>query len=329
MLKKVSLFFFLLVSCPEAQDSDTLLKISPAVPTDSIKNDSITATTFTEQILKTFSPQNPVTIEELNNSITKNWGDLLKNFTAIETFSEGPLSQSLVPSFFGSNPANLAFLVDGLSLKQQNFSFPQRKDLDMNIFGQENVSSIYILPPLATNVLSPEKALGGIYVESKNFTLKPAFSKATAEIGPYGYRRTQVELNKTFFKKYQAYITGGFKDYNSYLPSSKGEAFFINSRFKKQTEQKGKFSKQEFTFFYNERNKDLLLFPELIYQQSKNKENFWGVSFIWQKGNRSRNEWNYKFSFFQDNQRNKDNFYGYNVKKGEGHFQSEVAYFRD
>lgn len=327
MLKKASLFFFLLVSSLEAQESDTLLKISPAVTADSLKVDSIVSPSFSWQIIETFSAQNPVTLEELNNSITKNWGDLLKNYTVIETFSEGPLSQSLVPSFFGSNPANLAFLVDGLSLKQQNFSFPQRKDLDLNIFGHENVASIYILPPLATNVLSQDKALGGIFAESKNFTLKPDFSKATAEIGPYGYRRTQVELDKTFFKKYQTYLSGGFKDYSSYLPFSKGESFFLNTKIQNQVVRKGKFVKQEFTFFYNERNTDLLLFPELLYQQGKKKENLWGLSFFQQMGKKDQIRWEFRYSYFQDYQKNRDNFYDYNLERKETHIQSEVTFF--
>jgi len=218
------LFFFLLIfsifpHLSHAQITDSLL--SP--PADSIHKKE----NLTDKICSLFTTNYLISSEDMENSIYRSSGDILKTNRAIDIASYGPYGQPEYATIWGSTSRQLLIYQGGIPFFHQAIYIPQTGDFDLYTVPLENIESIRIIDNPVANILGPDIGLGGIRIKPKEYRTEIPFSRINFERGPYGYRRTQAELGRDFGKKISFYFTYGRKKSDGYVENSNFRSLYL------------------------------------------------------------------------------------------------------
>jgi len=222
LLKKIFLIFsVLLIPCSYsfAQVIDTLF----VPPEDTVYYEE----SLTDKVCSLFTANYIISSEDIENSIYRNPGDLLKMNRAIDVTGYGPYGQPQYATVWGSTSRQLLIYQDGISFFQQNLYMPQTGDFDLFDVPLENIESIRIIDNPVVNILGPVTGLGGLRLKPKDYKTGKPFSRINFEKGPYGFRRTQVELGRALGKKTRFYFTYGRKKSDGYVDNSDFKSLYL------------------------------------------------------------------------------------------------------
>jgi outer membrane cobalamin receptor len=124
------------------------------------------------------------------------------------------------------------------------------------------------------NLWGRGSGLGGINIITKDYKGSEPYSKAMADWGPYGYHRTQVELGRGVTSRGKIYLTGGFKKSDGYLINSDYDGMSFSE---KTTLSLKKNLNLRVSAYQYETKMGLPLFPSVNIEDTKKKENNWGI----------------------------------------------------
>ena len=172
-----------------------------------------------DEVFDRFALGNEISSEDVDNSIAGTVGDLSEMQSLIDVARIGSIWQLETPSV-GGYARGLDVLVDGVAFRQEDIGFPQRGYLDLNTVLLSNVSSMRLLPAGPANMWGEGRGILGLDIETKDFSGDEPYSRATADKGPHGTHRTQVELGRRLTSKGRFYFTAEFKESNGYQTNS-------------------------------------------------------------------------------------------------------------
>jgi outer membrane cobalamin receptor len=219
----ILIFFLLLFSLSLAQNDDSLLLISnpPSADTTYIIEN------LTDKVCSLFTVNYTISSEDIENSIHRSLGGLLKTCRAIDVTSYGPYGQPEYATIWGGTSRQLLIYQDGIPFSQQAIYLPQTGDLDLFTIPLENIENIQIIDSPVANILGRDIGIGGLRLKSKEFKTDQPYSRINFERGPYGYRRTQIDFGKNLSKKLGFYFTSGWKKSDGYIKSSNFKSLYL------------------------------------------------------------------------------------------------------
>jgi outer membrane cobalamin receptor len=182
---------------------------------------------LTDKICSLFTTNYLISSEDINNSIYRSLGDILKTNKAINVTGYGPYGQPEYASLWGSTSRQFLIYQDDISFFQQAIYIPQSGDFDLFTVPLENIESIQIIDNPVVNILGKDIGLGGLRLKPKEYKTEVPFSRINYERGPYGHRRTQVELGRDFGKKTSFYLTYGRKKSDGYIDNSDFKSLYL------------------------------------------------------------------------------------------------------
>lgn len=214
------LFHLLFIShlC-QAQNTDSLY--SP------YEDSAFVSESLTDKICSLFTTNYLISSEDIDNYIYRSLGDILKHNRAIDVTGYGPYGQPEYATFWGSTSRQFLIYQDVISFFQQAIYIPQTGDFDLFTVPLENIESIQIIESPVVNILGRDVGLGGLRLKPKEYKTEVPFSRINYERGPYGYRRTQVELGRDFGGKTSFYFTYGRKKSDGDIDNSDFKSLYL------------------------------------------------------------------------------------------------------
>lgn|GEM_PF-1134849 len=330
MRKKLSFIFLflLLFSKGFSQPEDSLLTADSDSLNAVVKRDTAEAVCvvhiggflksdgFRDELVRRFSLLNEITFEEIDNSIGESFGEILDMRSLIDVVKIGPTGGPEIGSF-GGNLRGVNISIDGHTFQQQDLYFPQSGNMDLNSILLSNISSVEFLPAGLANLWGKGAGILGINVITKDFDGVEPYSRVTANRGPYGFRRTQVELGRALTSRGKFYLTTEFKKSDGYLTNADydGMSFSGNTTFKLKRRMDLRLSAYQY-----KTEMGLPPFPDASFQDTRKKVNNWGVvsSLFVQKNKNST--LNLDFHYDKQNQEVKSRSYDFESKKIEEMF---------
>jgi outer membrane cobalamin receptor len=252
-------------SLQEEMVSDTAQKIS--------EEKFIDEQEFKREVLKDFSNQDEISFQDIDDSFVRDLGDILKTRSLLNVIRVGPPGQLEAVSW-GAGPG-LRVFIDGILYQQQSLQIPQKGILDLNSIPVENIERIEILPSGAANLWGKGSALGGVNIITKDYKGVEPYSRVTADRGPEGYRRTQVELGRGVTSRGKVYLTAGLKESNGYLTNSDYDATTFSG--KAALRLKSDLNLRFIAYGYKTKM-GLPLFPDASVKDLRKKEDDWGIT---------------------------------------------------
>ncbi|MCJ7497493.1 MAG: Plug domain-containing protein, partial [candidate division Zixibacteria bacterium] len=222
IINYILLFFLLLFSLSLAQDDDSVLLTSNPPSADT----TYIIESLTDKVCSLFTTNYVISSEDIENSIYKSLGGLLKTYRGIDITSYGPYGQPEYATIWGGTSRQLLIYQDGIPFSQQTIYLPQTGDIDLFTVPLENIENIQIIDSPVASILGRGFGMGGLRLKSKEFKADQPYSRINFERGPYGYRRTQIDFGKNLSKKIGFYFTSGWKK------SDSPQANVNNSNFK-------------------------------------------------------------------------------------------------
>ena len=228
---------------------------------------------FKNEVWNRFSSQDEISFEDIDDSFVKDLGDILRMRSLLNIAKVGPGGQLETGSWGGNR--DFRIFIDGILYEQRSLDLPQSGVLDLNSIPVENIEKIEIFPSGVANLWGRGSGLGGINVITKDYKGSEPYSRVMADRGPYGHRRTQVELGRGVTSRGKIYLTGGFKKSDGYLINSDydGMSFSEKTTFSLKKNLNLKFSAYQY-----ETKMGLPLFPSANIKDTKKKEDNWGIA---------------------------------------------------
>src|SRR3972149_6215983 len=132
--------------------------------------------------LKLFTSSQRIDPEERDNLIIQDFGGYLRRYRNLDITSSSSLSQTSNLSLFGVPSTNIGLYSGEVFFNPSSLTIPF-----------ENLKSVWLVENPLLNLFFADSKLGGVYLESKDYTSGQPYSRLTFEQGMRGYRRTQVE----------------------------------------------------------------------------------------------------------------------------------------
>ena len=232
MLRKVfSVIFFTVFSSPAfAQNAafDSTLKSNILPDSFQIKDkyQFISDNAYEDTLIKLFSSGIAITLQDMDNAIIRNWGDIsnLRKEAGVINYSNPEQPQILQ---INGSVGQIGIYQDGLKYTIPFFQFPYIGGLDLSYLPIENVEQVEIINGGLGGVLDDDGSLGILKTKTKEFEGDKAFSKVLYQTAPYDFHRTQLELGKDFTSRGKIYLTAGFKGYGGYLQNNSSESMHL------------------------------------------------------------------------------------------------------
>jgi outer membrane cobalamin receptor len=227
---------------------------------------------FKNEVWNRFSNQDEILFDDIDDSFVKDLGDILRMRSLLNIINVGPPGQLETGSWGGNR--DFRIFIDGVLYEQRSLNLPQKGVLDLNSIPVENMEKIEIFSSGMANLWGRGSGLGGINIITKDYKGSEPYSKAMADWGPYGYHRTQVELGRGVTSRGKIYLTGGFKKSDGYLLNSDYDGMSFSE---KTTLSLKKNLNLRVSAYQYETKMGLPLFPSVNIEDTKKKENNWGI----------------------------------------------------
>jgi len=205
---------------------------------DSISNlgkpeglDSRLGERFEDEIIDLFSSGEAISSSDIENSIVKSFGDILKRFRFIDVTSYGLYGQPEIGTIFGGTSPQLLIYIDDIPFSQKSLYFPQTGDFDLHTVPINNIDTIKVIDGSVINILGRNAGLGGLVVRQKDYYGGKAFSRGKFQSGPNHYRHTQIDLGRGLTSKGRFYLTGDFRKYGGTVPNSDLDSRYLTGKF--------------------------------------------------------------------------------------------------
>jgi outer membrane cobalamin receptor len=321
-MKQVLLVIFVcLLSTPvfsQPQDSSYVseadsLKGQPLVDTIPVEPSRtfVQGGSIAKEILSYFYMGDDIKYRDMDNSTGESFGDLMRMRSLFDVASLGPSSQP-ENLYLAGDGRGVNIFVDGIPYKQQDLYFPQRGEMDLNTISLSNISEIEILPvSLAGNDMGQTGATG-INITTKDFDNVEPYSRLLDDRGPYGFRRTVVELGRGFTSRGKFYVTTELNKSDGYLINSGNDGISVSGkttfRLKKDLDLK-------LSGYQYRTTMGLPLFPQSRFQDVKKKVNNWRFDVSLLRQEKETAVSNLDFRFDKQNQEIKSRSYDFESKK--------------
>jgi outer membrane cobalamin receptor len=276
---------------------------------------------FRDELVHSFSLWNEITFEEIDNSIAESVEDILKMRSLINVMKVGSWGQPEIGAL-GGNTRRVNIFIDGHLFGQQDLYFPQNGNLNLNSVLLSNISKVEILPAGLANLWGKNAGILGIDIITKDFNGVEPYSKVTANRGPYGFHRTQVELGRGLTSRGKFYFSTEFKKSDGYVTNADYDGF---SLWGKTTFNLNRRMDLKLSAYQYKTKKGLPLFPDASFQDTRKKVNNWGVSGSLLLEEKENSVLNLKFHFDKQNQEVKSRSYNFESKKIEEMFGLTVT----
>jgi outer membrane cobalamin receptor len=297
-------------------DSDSLLQIDRGEPSDSFSADVTQRKSilgyFGRQMVYWFSLDEVISAEDIDNSLAESLGELLDMWSLMDVGHLGSLGQPEIATVAGY-PRGLEIFIEGGFFQQQNLYFPQRGNLDLNQVLFPNISSIRLLPVGLANIWGTGRGMLGLDIDTKRLRRKEPYSRATANRGPFGTYRTQVELGRKLTKKGEFYFTAEFKETDGYQINSDydGMSFWGATAFDLSKNLDWKISG------YRNRSKlGVPFFTDANYRDARKNSESWGINSALLIREHHRAFLNLRLQYDNQKQEIKSEGYGFESKEG-------------
>jgi outer membrane receptor protein involved in Fe transport len=219
VLRFFTVFLLLLSSVSSAQE---------AKEADSLK---VEQKRFEEKVFELFTSGAVISSEDIDNSLVKNLGDVLKEYRAIDVTSYGVYAQPQVASIWGGSSQLFSVFLDNIPCGGQALYFPQTADLDLNTFSFRDIERIEVYDGPVLDVLGTAAGLGGLNIVAKDYEGEEPYSRAAFQRGRDGYRHTMLELGRDFLNQGRFYLTSEFRKYGGKIPRSSSESVHLTGKF--------------------------------------------------------------------------------------------------
>jgi len=216
ILKFLITSFFLLNSCALAQNTDSL----------KVKEKKIE-----EKLFLLFTSQEVISSDDMDNSIVRSFGDLLKRFRVIDVTSYGIYGQPEIAAIWGGTSQLSPVFIDHIPLAGQALYFPQTGDFDLSHISFNSVERIEIFDGTVFYALGKDGGLGCLNLVEKDYGGVEPYSRATFQKGPDHYRHTMIELGRDFLNQGGFYLTGDFRKYGGRVPESSLDSRYLTGKF--------------------------------------------------------------------------------------------------
>lgn len=258
-------------------DSDSLRPFDGSEPSDSLSSSDIKNIFRTDQmrtsIIGRFAVVGKITSEDIDNSISESMGDLLDMWSLIDVARVGGLGQPEVANV-GGCPKGTEIFTDGVIFQQQDLFFPQKGNPDLNTIQLSNVAGIRLLPAGLAGMWGTGRGMLGMDVDTKELRRGEPYSRATANRGPNGAYRTQVELGRSLISKGNFYFAAEFKESDGYQINSGYDGMTLWG--KTSFELNGRTDLSLAAHQYKTKM-GMPFFPDAEYHDAKKKVNDWGI----------------------------------------------------
>jgi outer membrane cobalamin receptor len=297
-------------------DSDSLLRFGSEEPSDSFSSGSIRnrfqREEFRYQIVYRFSLQEVISPEDIDNSLAESLGELLDMWSLMDVNHLGSLGQPEVATFAGY-PRGLEIFIDGGFFQQQDLYFPQNGSLDLNTVLFSNISSVTILPVGLANMWGTGRGMLGLDISTKKLRHKEPYSRATANRGPFGAYRTQVELGRQLTSRGEFYFTAEFKETDGYQVNSyyDGMSFWGQAAFDLSRNLDLKLSGYRYTS-----KMGAPFFLDADYRDAKKNSESWGINSALLIRENQHASLNLRLQYDNQKQEIKSEGYGFELKQG-------------
>jgi len=224
--KKIVLFFLVFLyfsSFAQAQNDDSLLSASNQLMTDT----SFEEENLTDKVCSLFTTNQIFSSEDIENSIYRSLGDILKRDRVVDITKYGPYGQPEYATLWGGTSRQFLIYQDGISFFGQALYLPQTGDFDLFTVPLENIETIQLIDNPVVNILGRDIGSGGLRIKTKEYKTEKPFSRINFERGPYGYRRTQIDFGNQLARKLDFYFTGGWKKSDGYIANSGFESLYL------------------------------------------------------------------------------------------------------
>ena len=261
--------FFLVLSSPllaqHAQNSDSLKLIEKD---------------FQEKVFEYFTCGEIITSEDIEHSIVKSFGDVIKRYRAIDVTSYGVYSQPEIASWWGIKSRSFVYL-DHIPLQVQSLYFPQTGDFDLNNLSFNNIKRIEIVDGPLANTMGTDVGLGYLNLVGKDYEGDEPYSRATYQKGPDHYRHTILELGRDFLRQGKFYVTGDFRKYGGRIFRSFSESRHYTGKFSFDINPNWQMS---FYFLHYNAETEIPQFKNILLNPNKKEQSHWTLNFrSWQK----------------------------------------------
>lgn len=299
-----------------AQAQDSSYTITP----DSLKKEAVPDTLpveptrlflhsdqFKDSVLTYFSLGNKIDLREIDNSIGESAGDLLQARSFLDVVTIGPSGQPENVYLVGDG-RRVNSSIDGISYNQQDLYYPHSGVMDWNTVSRSWISKIEFLPAGLANLYGEGAGVMGIDVFTKDFDSAEPYSRLTDDRGPYGYRRTVVELGRGLTSRGKFYVVIELNKSDGYITNSDydGLSFYGNTTFHLKKQMDIKLSARQYktnmglplfidTDFKDFRKKasNWIMISSLLLQESENS--FMNLSFLYNNQNQEIKSKSYNF----------------------------------
>ena len=301
-------------------DSDSLNSLSKGDASDTLSvaplGKFVRCDQFRDEVVNHFCLGDAITFEDIDNSIGESVGDILMMRSLIDVVKVGSWGQPETASLSG-NARGVKIFVDGHLFEQQDLYLPQSGNLDINSVLLSNISRVEFLPTGLVNLWGKGAGVLGIHIVTKDFGGEEPYSKVTGNRGPYGFRRSQVELGRALTSRGKFYLTTEFKKSDGYLTNADYDGFCL---WGKATFELSRRIGLKLSTYQHKTKMGVPLFPDASFQDTRKKVNNWGVvgSFLIQK--KENSFLNLDFRYDKQNQEMKSRSYGFESKKIEEMF---------
>lgn len=327
MIRNLSfiILFFLVCSDVFPQPQDSFPVVADSTASDSLTKQSLTDTLavssrtfiesdqFTKEVFDYFSLSDEITTEDIDNSMAESFGDLLQMRSLLDLVKIRPWGQP-ENVYLAGNGRGVNIFIDGNLFQQQDLCFPQKGQLDLNSIPLSNISRVEFLPAGLANLWGEGAGVLGVNIVTKDFDSVQPYSRVMTSKGPYGFRRTQVELGRGLTTRGKCYLTGEFKKSDGYLLNSDYDSFSLSG---KTTFNLAKNVDLKLFAYQYQTKMGLPLFPDINFQDARKKVNNWGTMAFLLLQEKTNSILNLNLRYDKQNQEVKSKAYGFETKKIE------------
>ncbi len=285
MLKAI--IFTIIFSCLSANAFSQTQDSSYVATPDSIKKDTTSKEEieiisreellndhFKQKVFCSFPLTDKITSDDIDNSLAENVGDLLRMRSFFEVISVGSWGQP-ENLYMSGNGRGVNIFIDGNKYSQQDLNFPQKGDMDLNTIPLSSISGVEFLPGGLTNLGGGGAGAVGVNITTKDFYSPKPYSRLTDDRGPYGFRRTQVELGRRITSRGKFYLTGDFNKSDGYLVNSDCDGLSLSGKTTFAIAQRMDYI---FSAYQYKTKMGLPLFEDANFHDTRKAVNNWGIS---------------------------------------------------
>ena len=266
-----------------AQTQDSVYSLTP----DSLKKEVVPDTLlaksvivfihcgqFKDSVLTYFILGNQIDSREIDNSIGESVGDLLQMRSFLDVVKSGPSGQPENVHLAGDG-RGVNSSIDGISYNQQDLYYPQRGVMDWNTVSRSWISKIEFLPVGLASLGGIGAGVVGVDLTTKDFDTAEPYSRLTDDRGPYGYRRTVVELGRGLTSRGKLYVVIELNKSDGYLTNSDydGLSFSGNTTFHLKKHMDIRLSAHQY-----KTDMGLPLFLDTNFKDLRKKESNWTIT---------------------------------------------------